>query len=59
MSIAPLYRDTRGEQPMVPPDLLARILDKLEQRKKPAAEQETDAWAGIDSLASTMEATRQ
>ena len=58
MSIAPLHRDTRGEQPMVPPDLLARILDKLEQRKKPAAEHETDAWAGIDSLASTMEATR-
>jgi len=58
MSIAPLHRDTRGEQPMVPPDLLARILNKLEQRKKPAAEQDSDAWAGIDQLAATMEAAR-
>jgi len=59
MSIAPLHRDTRGEQPMVPPELLARILAKIDERKKPAAEQESGAWAGIDSLASTMEATRQ
>ena len=59
MSIAPLHRDTRGENPMVPPDLLARILAKLEERKaKPQAEQKSDAWASIDRLAETLEAAR-
>jgi hypothetical protein len=60
MSIAPIHRDTRGEQPMVPPHLLKRILAKLDQRKaKPQAEPERDAWANIDRLAETMEAASQ
>ena len=61
MSIAPIHRDTRGEQPMVPPHLLARILDKLNKqraviRKESAAA--NDAWAGIDKLAEAMEAAK-
>jgi len=59
MSIAPLHRDTRGENPLVPPHLLKRILTKIAQRKgHPQAEPERDAWASIDRLAETMEAAR-
>lgn len=61
MSIAPIHRDTRGEKPLVPPHLLARILDKLnKQRAKIRNEQSTtdDVWGGIDSLAKNMEAAR-
>lgn len=59
MSIAPLHRDTRGENPLVPPHLLKRILAKLDQRKAdPQVEPERDAWANIDRLAETMEAAR-
>jgi hypothetical protein len=62
VSIAPLHRDTRGEKPMVPPHLLARILDRLnKQRGKINDERNTadDAWSGIDALAETMEAAKQ
>ena len=59
MSIAPLHRDTRGEKPMVPPHLLARILAKLKERQaKCEPRPAKDAWANIDRLAQAVEAAR-
>ena len=59
MSMAPLHRDTRGENRLVPPHLLKRILTKCAEHKgHPQAEPERDAWASIDRLAETMEAAR-
>ena len=61
MSIAPLHRDTRGEKPMVPPHLLARILDKLNKQRAAIRDEranEKDAWDGIDKLAQAVEAAR-
>jgi hypothetical protein len=61
MSIAPIHRDTRGEKPMVPPHLLARILDKLNKQRAAIRDEranEKDAWDGIDKLAQAVEAAR-
>jgi len=58
VSIAPIHRDTRGENPLVPPHLLKRILARLERKAKPQAEPERDAWANIDRLSEAMEAAR-
>jgi hypothetical protein len=59
MSISPLHRDTRGEKPMVPPHLLARILAKLKERQaKRTSQPAQDAWANIDRLAETMESAK-
>ena len=62
MSIAPIHRDTRGEQPMVPPHLLKHILAKIEARDAKAggkvAATQPDPWAGIDRLAEAVEAAR-
>jgi hypothetical protein len=61
MSIAPLHRDTRGEKPMVPPHLLARILDKLNKQRAAIRNERAaanDAWTGIDKLSEAMEAAK-
>lgn len=61
MSIAPIHRDTNGEKPMVPPHLLARILDKLNKQRAAIRDEratEKDAWAGIDKLAQAVEAAQ-
>ena len=61
MSIAPIHRDTLGEKPMVPPHLLARILDKLNKQRAAIRDEsanEKDAWGGIDKLAQAVEAAR-
>lgn len=58
MSISPIHRDTHGEHPMVPPHLLARILDKLNKQRAAIRDEgatEKDAWAGIDKLAQAVE----
>jgi len=61
LSIAPIHRDTRGENPMIPPHLLARILHKLNKQRAAIREEsaaENDAWAGIDKLSEAMEAAK-
>lgn len=61
MSIAPIHRDTRGEKPLVPPHLLARILDRLNKQRAAIRDEgntRQDAWAGIDALAKNMEAAK-
>lgn len=61
MSIAPVHRDTRGEKPLVPPHLLARILDKLNKQRAAIRDERAaanDAWAGIDKLSEAMEAAK-
>lgn len=61
MSIAPLHRDTHGEHPMVPPHLLARILDKLNKQRAAIRDERStskDAWENIDRLAEAVEAAK-
>lgn len=61
MSIAPIHRDTRGEKPLVPPHLLARILDRLNKQRAAIRDEgntRQDPWAGIDALAANMEAAK-
>ena len=50
-----------GQTPCIEPHLLGRILDKLRPLRakiNDEASTQSDAWAGIDSLAQSMEAAK-
>ena len=61
MSAEPIYRDTCGKSPLIPPDVLRLLLNKLGVVRLRLKSRATGkpSWECIDSLSRAMEAARK